>query len=191
MPDWAFRGDSTGTAPDQPRSRLVLSYRGDRPMLTPDVLSSVQRFARANSLGLTVAVQVARDSERSRALATALNADLVDWPANLSHDAQETRLRALYRESVLVLSDRLHVLIIAAIEGAVPANLVGEPDIKVARHFDAIGLHDLTLVSSARHDVPQFLQRMMARAGEVAQRTKGAFETINRSALLVGRSRKR
>ena len=49
-------------------------------------------------------------------------------------------LRREYAGMRLILSDRLHALLIAMSEGAVPLGLAEATTEKLARHFDALGL---------------------------------------------------
>lgn len=146
MPDWGFE---PGTPTTEPASRdlLVASYRGDRPPLGENALAALTAFARHSELEIVVVTQVGRDDERTRELADALNASTLEWADSVSHADQESRLRDLFRRAAVVVSDRLHVLIVAATEGAIPVNLVAQPDIKVVRHFDVIGYDSFSIVT--------------------------------------------
>jgi hypothetical protein len=143
MPDWGFA--ERGSTEVDGRSLLVLSYRSDKPALTPAIVRAVGEAARARGLDVVVVTQVGRDSSRSRELADALGAELVDWLDGRSHGEQERLLRDVYRRSAIVLSDRLHVLIVAMTEGAVPLALSLGPNYKIGRHFDAIGYSDVSV----------------------------------------------
>jgi hypothetical protein len=179
MPDWGFEPVSGATA-SAPRSALVLSYRGDRPILSESTRAAIATFAAERSLEIVVVTQVARDEERTSELAALLGASTLAWEPGVTHADQEARLRELFGRAAVVASDRLHVLIVGATEGAVPINLVDQPDVKVARHFDAIGYSDLSIVAT---DVPSdavvgLLAEQAARADEIRDAVTAARATI-------------
>jgi hypothetical protein len=192
MPDWAFADGSPEALLDAgPRDHLTLCLRGDRPMPEADLLRALRQFAAAQGLKLALLTQVRRDEEVLRALARALGADLLDWGSR-THLQQELRVRALYRRSRLVVSDRLHALIMGLTEGAVPLGLVTEsgsdrPD-KLRRPFDCIGYSGAAIdlrgaeaeaVGRALHDAllrqteaRQALHDARARIAEVAAQVR-------------------
>ncbi|MBF4463513.1 MULTISPECIES: polysaccharide pyruvyl transferase family protein [unclassified Rathayibacter] len=167
MPDWGFAPAST--AEGMPRKTLVLSYRGDRDILSSATLDGVRHFAEKKELSIVVVTQVGRDETRTRELAEALGGVAAGWPEGITHAVQEERLREIYRGAAAVFSDRLHVLIVAATEGAVPVNVVDEPDRKVARHFDAIGYRNITVLGSGRAagEIADVLDAQLVRRGEL------------------------
>ncbi len=136
MPDWAFKVCS-GLA-DSNRDLLTVSLRGDRSK--PDLEWVTEVRTTADRLGLKVAVacQVKEDMDLSRDLATALDAIHVGWNSD-NHYNQEFQVRSIYRRSALVISDRLHCLIMAATEGAAPAAWGPTASIKIARHLPHLG----------------------------------------------------
>ena len=142
MPDWGFDDfGSTGRPPALRVARrplVAISLRGDRPMPGTAWLDGVAAFCRQSSLRPLVVTQVRRDQERGRALAAALDAEILDWNGE-THVEQEDRLRDAYARCALVVSDRLHVLIVGFTEGAVPICLLDRAEDKIGRHFDAIG----------------------------------------------------
>ncbi len=188
MPDWGFLpGADSGS---ESRRRLVVSYRGDREPLSAETITAIREFASQESLTVTVITQVARDSARSKELHAQLGGDLVDWEVVAGHRAQEDRLRDIYLETAVALSDRLHVLIVAAAEGAVPVNLIAEPDTKVGRHFDAIGYHGMTVASADRtsKEILRDLAAQAARTDEVIARVSAArarIRDVARRALAI------
>lgn len=137
MPDWAF-----DLGPDAPggenHDHIAVSLRGDRPFPSSEWTEALKGVAERLRLSIVVVVQVARDQERGQQLAGALGAELVDWRSD-DHDEQEATVRAIYRSSALVLSDRLHALIIAHTEGAVPLGWCESAGKKVRQHFDVVG----------------------------------------------------
>ena len=68
-------------------------------------------------------VQVREDEARARELAVALGGEYEMW-GDTDAVEQEARLRQRYSGARLVVSDRMHVLVLAAIDGAAPAELV-------------------------------------------------------------------
>lgn len=140
-PDWAFdengeRQPMGGIAAS--RHMLGVSLRSDGSATTQTWVMAIHALARMHKLEPVVVVQVRRDSQRARNLAERLECGLVDWTSE-SHSEQEARLRSLYGECAGVVSDRLHVLVMAMTEGALPIGLMEHPDNKVRRHFQAAG----------------------------------------------------
>lgn len=148
-PDWAL---AEGPSPDVLFERhsapsaervLALSLRGDRELPTQAWLDEVKRVAAEElSAKIIVICQVRRDSDRSEWLARELGAEIIPWLPGVDHSAQEARVRAAYRRATWVASDRLHAVIIALTEGAVPLDLVPDSAGKVSR---ALAVVDLAL----------------------------------------------
>lgn len=174
----AARDDVTG------RDVLVVSFRADaevapRPYPTPAVVEAIRRYAAEEGLTTWVVAQVSVDDERARRLAADLDAHVLGWPEPTGHDAQEARLRELYRRTRVVLSDRLHVVIAALTEGAAPVSLQLDASDKAARHLSTIGIHDVT-VDATGLDADD----VRGRVRTIAQRRTEAID-----ALLVARER--
>ena len=139
MPDWAFALPASGRAAG-PRRKLGLSLRGDRDGPPEEWLSAVARYAAEAGLEPVAVSQVRIDDGHVHAVADRLRCEAVTWDAAATHRDQEALVRDVYAECAMVLSDRLHVLILAATEGAAPACLMPFAEHKIGRHFDAIGL---------------------------------------------------
>jgi hypothetical protein len=167
MPDWGF-APATGKPASGERNLLLVSYRGDRPPLGDTAISALQTFAADRGLAIVVVTQVGRDEDRTSELAAQLKAPTLGWPEGVSHADQERRLRALFQRAAVVASDRLHVLIVGATEGAIPVNLVEEPDVKVVRHFDVIGYHSLSIVVNDA-GVEELVAGLTAQAARVTE----------------------
>ncbi len=155
------------------RDVLVVSLRADvevapRPYPSPAVLDAIRRYAAAHGLRTWVVTQVSVDDERSHRLAADLDAELLGWPDPTGHDQQEERLRALYRRTRVVLSDRLHVVIAALTEGAAPVSLQLDASDKAARHLTPIGVPDVT-VDVTGLDGDEVLARVTAAAAHHAE----------------------
>lgn len=170
MPDLAFAGSSAdssdanagGTAR---RDVLVVSMRSDLEYPSGAWLAGVRAVAADNGLQIWCVTQVLRDDDKCGQLAADLGGEELRWNGT-GHDEQEQRLRALYRRAALTVSDRLHVLVGALTEGAVPAALlVDAKSDKIARHFAAAGLHDVSIVSSglSAAEIAERLQNLLGR----------------------------
>ncbi|MFW7413861.1 polysaccharide pyruvyl transferase family protein [Demequina sp. SO4-18] len=150
-PDAAFSGEwKAGQSPEE-RDVLVISYRGARPYPRRAVLDAIRGLAQLHDLKLVCVSQVSSDRDRNAALATELaemGATHLDWVVgdDIRH---ETALRALYGRARFVLSDRLHVLILAAMEGAVPIEYVDSPKPKVRVTFSNIGVEGVSVDATA------------------------------------------
>ncbi|MDE8650464.1 polysaccharide pyruvyl transferase family protein [Novosphingobium album (ex Liu et al. 2023)] len=180
MPDWAF-GDGTPGAEqgDGPRDQLVVSLRIDRPEPSEEWLEALRLFAQRRELGIAVVCQVARDMPRCEMLAARLGGTLAPWVEG-DFVATEDALRALYRRTAMAVSDRLHVLIIAATEGAVPLCLLDREEEKIGRHFDAIGFPGSAQTASGP-DVEArvaLLERQFARRVELVAACDKAREAV-------------
>lgn len=171
---------------DAERRVLVLSLREDhevdaRPYPGADWLAAIKGFAQREDLDIVVVTQVAVDAERSRRLAADLDADILDWDPSHTHDQHEILLRELYRTARIAMSDRLHVIIMAFTEGAAPVSLQMDASTKASRHFETIGIHDVT-VDMSRTTPERGLETISA----VAARRSELLEK-----LLVARGRLR
>lgn len=145
MPDWGFGiGPGGETAPalavvdPAARGTIAVSLRGDRREPSEEWLDAVERLAHRLNRGVVCVVQVQDDDALMRRIAERLGAELVGW-GDGDHWAQEQRVREAYSQSVLALSDRLHGLVIAATEGAIPLGWCEATTVKVANHFEVIG----------------------------------------------------
>lgn len=138
MPDWALALEATG--PSAERGALGVSLRFDRPYPSEAWRAAVRELAGRLGLEIVAVAQVARDTEYARRLAADLGGRAVEFRAATAHAVHETVLRGEYAAMRLILSDRLHALLIAMSEGAVPLGLAEASTEKLVRHFDALGL---------------------------------------------------
>jgi O-antigen/teichoic acid export membrane protein len=147
-PDIAFAREAIPTgepgASGSSRDTLVISLRGARAFPTDAWLAGVRSFADSRGLRIVVSAQVRGDEARADELADALDGEAFGW-GSVPDIAQERRLLNLYERSALVLSDRLHVLILASSRGAIPLELVVGPSGKVRAHFAWVGVHDVSV----------------------------------------------
>ena len=154
-PDWAF-GDPRASAisidDDGERRYLVVSLRGDRAYPSEQWFSGVREVSEKLGLEVLTISQVLRDNDRTREIASELHCSAVLW-GNESHAEWEDEIRSIYRRSAVVVSDRLHALIIGATEGAIPFGFVpGSPE-KIQRTLSAVGLDTFSASPSGQgHD---------------------------------------
>ncbi|OZE84923.1 hypothetical protein CH304_07095 [Rhodococcus sp. 15-649-1-2] len=141
MPDWAFAlGTATAQWPElKERTLITLILRGDRPAPSEEWLAWFAKMSARLGLTPAVVVQVRRDYRRAQELSTAYAPDYFAWFVD-DHAEHEASVREVYRRSAVVVSDRLHALIFAATEGAVPIGWVESSTGKVRRHFDTWGM---------------------------------------------------
>lgn len=179
VPDIGFGAGIRPGMPDDERAELIVSLRGTRPHPGDAWVEAMRTLAAAEGLGIRTVVQVREDEERARELAEALGGEFEAW-GDRDPLAQEELLRQRYGGARLVISDRMHVLVLAALSGAVPVEAVPHPTRKIAQAFAAAGLHDLTLDTSASSDddIVAFLRAQLTRTDEVGERTRTAAETV-------------
>lgn len=145
-PDWAFLdGRPTGTDPTMgwaDRRSLAVSLRGDQPAPAADTVTALGRAAKLAGLDVVVVSQVRRDNDRCRDLARQfgqeVDATVVTWDTG-NHPEHEVLVREVYRRSAVVVGDRLHALIVAMTEGAVPLPLGSEFSRKAENALRAVG----------------------------------------------------
>ncbi len=141
QPDWAFTEASASVQPDGPaRTTLAIVLRGDRTAPSEEWLRWVRTLISDHKLTVTTVVQVEQDHERAHEIARALGGSCVEWPPGASHAEQEARVRDLYRGCRVVIGDRLHGLVVAATEGAIPLGWVPSSGGKIDAHFAPLGL---------------------------------------------------
>lgn len=173
-PDIGFAA-AKGHPAAEARDELIVSLRGSRPMPGDEWIEAVRLTAEAAGLRVRTVVQVREDEPRARELADALGGDFEAW-GDTDSVAHEENLRARYSRARLVISDRMHVLVLAAIDGAAPAELVPAPTRKITDAFAAVGIRDITLdAANARSsDIQEFLTTQLGRSGHIGERVDAA-----------------
>ncbi|KZE42599.1 hypothetical protein AVW09_09590 [Microbacterium sp. T32] len=171
-PDWAFAlGSATSELSNEDRPYLLVSMRGDTSSPASAWTDAVTAIARELGLQVRVVSQVERDEDRGEELARRLDAELHPWQGG-DHFTAETDLRGRYRQARMVVSDRLHVLIFAATEGAVPLYLPNVASAKIPRTMAVVDLDgfqaDATDVESA-----------VATAVSLSSRQKDVLERVD------------
>ncbi len=142
-PDWAFALHGSG-ARSGVRDLLVVTMRGDRPEPTPAFFESVKTLATARGLRPVVINQVVRDKARSAMMAHAMDVEYIAPWSGGPHDDFERVVRDVYARTQLVMSDRLHALVIGLTEGALPIGTTSGSSEKLDRTFAAAGIHDVS-----------------------------------------------
>jgi hypothetical protein len=180
-PDWAFGWDKTGQDAEQAdRTDIVVTYRGDRDPPPEEVIEALSALTRKASHRLVVVSQVRRDVERSTYLADRLNAELVSWPAERSLADHEEVLREVYRRTSVVISDRLHALIVGMTEGAVPLCITDTAESKVERHLDAVGFNRSTIrIDAASQPLCELIEQQICRRAEAHAATRTALACLD------------
>ena len=168
VPDIGFAAGIRPGAPSDERDELIVSLRGARPLPGDAWVEAVRATASAHGLRIRTVAQVREDEGRSRELADALDGEFEPW-GNRDPLAHEELLRERYDAARLVISDRMHVLVLAALGGAVPVELVPSPTRKITDAFATIGLDGITFdAAGADADAQRrFLQTQLERAPEV------------------------
>lgn len=186
QPDWGFATDGVTSKPhDKSRDILAVSIRGDRARPDDAWQSAVRELANGLNLRIVTFSQVARDTPLAEELGRTLDADdVVTWTSE-DHATQEERVRALFRRSACVVSDRLHGLILGATEGAYPVGMPPLPNAKSLRTLAPVGfprhvatIHSLhesidalggaDLAHETRDAVARARRALMSRAREIA-----------------------
>lgn len=117
--DWALQKPAEGH-PSTTKSISVFSFRSDR--LTADDTSIISKLAKVcNSQNLRpfFVSQATRDDAELARLAAETTGEL-SLMGNHNHAAYLNTVSAIYQQSLVTVSDRLHVLLFAALQGSVP-----------------------------------------------------------------------
>lgn len=171
-PDWAFHlgASEAELRSGHRRGVMAVAVRASlphdpRPEPGAAWAATAAAAAAAHGLRPVFAAQIGRDGDLARRLAAEVGAESLTWDS-AHHGRFEGRLRDLYRRSAVVLSDRLHGLVIAATEGASPLALSTGPLDKSARTLAAVGLRE----SHTPHGLPDAAAATAAVEAAVARR---------------------
>ncbi|MCO7203130.1 hypothetical protein NH287_06405 [Microbacterium sp. CnD16-F] len=181
VPDIGFGAGIRPGVPWENRRDLVVSLRGTRPMPNGDWIEAVRGFAASEGLRIRTVVQVREDEERSRDLADALDGTFEPW-GDTDAITHEVRLRERYDVARLVISDRMHVLVLAALSGAAPLELVPSPTHKITAAFATIGLADTTAdaATMTATEMQERMRRQIDRIDEITRRIAAASADLTR-----------
>ncbi|WP_394289118.1 hypothetical protein [Microbacterium sp.] len=176
-PDIGFAAGIRTGEPDAARDELIISLRGTRPHPGVDWVDGIRATAERAGLRIRTVVQVREDEDRARTLAEELGGTYSPW-GGTDPLAHEDSLRDQYDRARIVVSDRLHVLILASLSGAVPVELVPHPTAKITEAFDTIGYSRLSLDTADSRDIAAFMTAQLARASELRERIAAADRTL-------------
>lgn len=159
------------------RDCISLSMRSDKYEDSESLVRGVALYAKENNLKVALVSQVRMDNssaERMRALLkqAGCEAECCLWEDRTTHAEQEMLVNEVYGRSLVVVSDRLHVLIAASNNGAVPVCISPYYSNKVNKHFKVIGYTDL-VYNSADMDfiaVMRVLDQASLRRAELQQK---------------------
>lgn len=162
------------------RPYFTVSLRGLRETPSEEWFQAVQSIATSHHLSIVIVSQVRQDEARSKELGERLGAVVHNFEDrdDLTH---ETFLRTIYSRSLVVLSDRLHVLILAALGGAVPCEMVPQPSNKIQRHFATIEAEGISFNSStaSEADLIAFLEGILQRSHEIESKVIAAGRNLD------------
>ncbi|MGK2870536.1 MAG: polysaccharide pyruvyl transferase family protein [Mycobacterium sp.] len=182
-PDWAFGEgpdpaiDGLGLPPSE-RKVLAITMRSDRDVLNEANIGLIREIADRYGLRIQVYSQVRRDGDTMEKLAQILHPGT---PAILlrdeTHGEWEALMRGMYRESAIVVSDRLHALIIAATEGAIPLAMSNWTTEKAVRMLKPGGFD---LPAQDPDAIANYLAQMFADPASVSRRITTARAELDR-----------
>lgn len=179
-PDIAFQEPTVEGSPFAARPTLVVSMRGKRSFPSSNWVQAITRIAAERNLRIVCLSQVREDEVRTEELAHKLSASVVKWDraSDLEH---EVRVRQEYEAAQIVVSDRLHVLILSALAGAVPIELADSPKGKVDEHFSQIGASGVSVDTStmAANDVLERVRGLIAGREELRARMTAASSELD------------
>lgn len=142
-PDWAFSlGTPTNTWLDRDaRPLLAITLRFDRAYPDAAWFDAVRALAKRTDTRIVTLAQVGRDAPRAIRVAAELGGEYLVAPS-FSHAALDAHVRAIFQQSLAIISDRAHGLIIGASEGAFPIGSGADPQ-KIVRLLSTVGLGSL------------------------------------------------
>jgi hypothetical protein len=126
------------------KSFLVISLRIDTELPNDNWFNAINKFANDYNLKIIIISQVKADNPMTLNLANIFQAKFFIWSEEISHMEQESILNNIYLNTSIVISDRLHVLILAMISGAKPINLTANITKKIDRHFSVINIEKIS-----------------------------------------------
>ena len=181
-PDWAFgTGQRTSvlTAPGRSDHRDLLSFslRAAGPRIADQRIGQIKDLARQLDVEPVLVPQVARDNEAAETVAREHGLRCFPW-LDGGHLEREILVRSLYARSAVVVSNRVHALVLGITEGAVPLVPAEWSADKAERIFSAAGISGITVGATERLD--EALARIEATCFE---QLAGARDRLERSAL--------
>lgn len=140
VPDMAFYDYKNGEKDKKQSSHadgltILASFRHDRSPSKSQLCKHLNFYPNAKLVGLVS--QVLFDIEVNSSLAKELN--LTHESVSIDNKGM-IKINNIYSENNIVISNRLHVLLMAMLQGAIPIPFLGRDDHKVKAYFDSLGL---------------------------------------------------
>lgn len=183
-PDTAFSEPAVPGIPHAARRSILVTMRGKRAVPSDAWFEAIAAFARSRGLKVVAMSQVDEDEERTALIADRLGMDITEYRpwGDRSDLDQERAVRAAYEECALAISDRLHVLILAAKAGAIPVEIAPEPAPKIRTHFETIGYDGVSMDSAdaSADEIVRFLDTQVSRHDEIVAKLSSAKEILDR-----------
>lgn len=172
---------------------ITVSMRGDRYVPSEHFVSAVASFALRHELEVAVVCQVRMDNRSVELLARELMSvgcpvRAIRWDNVVSHADQEQVVNSIYSESLIAISDRLHVLIAASNHGASPLCLAPYYSWKIKKHFDVIDYDDIVycISSMSSDDIYCAMERASYRSAEINDKVHAASRWLGTIRADVG-----
>ncbi|GAA1812901.1 hypothetical protein [Nesterenkonia flava] len=174
-PDWAYSlgTDTQEWIPSDSRDLLAVTMRFDRPWPAPAWIEGVRGAAREWGVRVVTLAQVARDAPRAVRLAEALGGEY-RLPPSMLHADLDAYAREIFQQSLAVVSDRAHGLIIGATEGAVP----------IGSAANAQKIHRLLAEADLGELVGRY-EQLPAFVGQLAERRAALAPAVDRARVRV------
>ncbi|MFP7834831.1 polysaccharide pyruvyl transferase family protein [Marisediminicola sp. LYQ134] len=181
VPDTAFAEPREEGMPWPERREIVVSMRGKRAFPSDEWFAGITRYAVDNGMRIVALSQVDEDEVRTKQIADRFGdlAEYVAWGTRGDLD-HERLVRQRYLSSAIAISDRLHVLILAAQAGAMPVEIAHSPKPKVEQHFATIGMTGLSLRSDGKSadEITAFLASQHARRADLSTKMAAAATAL-------------
>lgn len=146
IPDLAFYDVDEKSINNTNRNFLTITMRGNHPEPCEKWYDIIKGIAIKFSLEIITVSQVRTDNESALKISKKLDAKSFIWHNKYSHNEQEKIVNDLYKKSLIIVSDRLHALILAYSRGALPINLLTINKEKIQHHFDVIGIKKVNYI---------------------------------------------
>lgn len=181
-PDWAFSRQNSHAGGARARDLLSVSIRHDRPGPSDEYIKAVRQFADAEDLKIVMISQTERDLGPARIYADRFGAQVLEWQSsNLS--VAEDEVRSTYRRTRLAISNRLHGLVMAGIEGAIPVGLTMGDSEKLDRTLRgaSIPMTGFDTIGKTSQQILDYIVGSDRSAYEIA----AAFESADRKLTIL------
>lgn len=178
-PDTAFQEPRLWEASWKDRLILGISMRGKRPYPSSSWFLAVKNLADEMGLQIVVFSQVREDESCTKRIAETLGAQSLLW-GDASDTEHEDRLKSFYQTVRVVVSDRLHVLVLGLLAGAVPIEFADTPADKVSIHFSQIGVEGVSLDSRVcdQHGLVRAVENLANKRSEVQVKLDQANQAL-------------